>query len=46
MPWLERTSVQVNRSKVEAIDKALFSELGENDILFMDSSHINMQETA
>jgi predicted O-methyltransferase YrrM len=40
MPWLEKTGVIVIRECVEQVDKTLFTELGENDILFIDSSHI------
>lgn len=40
MPWLERTDVLVIRKKIELFDKLFFSELGKNDILFIDSSHI------
>jgi predicted O-methyltransferase YrrM len=40
MPWLEKTGVTVLRERVESVDKAIFAELGENDILFIDSSHI------
>jgi len=40
MPWLEKTGVSVLREKVEDVETSLFSELGENDILFIDSSHI------
>lgn len=40
MPWLEKTGVEVVRKKVETIDKAFFQQLGVNDILFIDSSHI------
>jgi predicted O-methyltransferase YrrM len=40
MPWLEKTGVTVIRERVEKVDKALFLELSENDILFIDSSHI------
>ena len=39
-PWLESTGVFVIRDKIEDIDKKLFSNLAENDILFIDSSHI------
>jgi Methyltransferase domain len=39
-PWLESTNVTVVRNKVEDIDLSFFSELQENDILFIDSSHI------
>jgi hypothetical protein len=39
-PWLEGLGVTVVRKKVEEIGASLFSELGENDILFIDSSHI------
>ena len=40
MPWLEKTEVTVIRKKVENIDISFFSELGDGDILFIDSSHI------
>jgi hypothetical protein len=40
MPWLEQISVSVVRKKIEEIDLSYFSELVENDILFIDSSHI------
>lgn len=40
MAWLEKSSVSVIRKKVEDIDKKLFEQLEENDILFIDSSHI------
>jgi len=40
MPWLEKTGVTVIRERVENMDKALFLELSENDILFIDSSHM------
>ena len=40
MPWLEQTGVNVIRKKVEDVELSLFSNLGENDILFIDSSHI------
>ena len=40
MPWLEEIGVSVIRQKVEALDVKFFSELEENDFLFIDSSHI------
>jgi len=40
MPWLEKTGVSVIRKKAEDIETSFFSHLGENDILFIDSSHI------
>ena len=40
MPWLEKTTVTVIRKKVEDVDKELFLDLSENDMLFIDSSHI------
>jgi hypothetical protein len=40
MPFLEKLNVDLVRKKVEDIDVALFKELGESDILFIDSSHI------
>jgi hypothetical protein len=40
MPWLEKTGVNVVRQRVENVNKGIFSELENNDILFIDSSHI------
>lgn len=40
MPWLEKLDIKVKRKKVQDIDKAYFSTLEENDILFIDSSHM------
>jgi hypothetical protein len=40
MPWLEKSGVSLIRKKVEEIDLQFFSKLGENDILFIDSSHV------
>ncbi len=40
MPWLEETGVSVLRKKVEDVELDFFSELEENDLLFIDSSHI------
>lgn len=40
MPWLEKLPVSVVRNKVEEIELEYFSRLGENDILFIDSSHV------
>ncbi|MDA8098054.1 MAG: class I SAM-dependent methyltransferase [Nitrospiraceae bacterium] len=40
MPWLEEAGVSVVRKKVEEIEASFFSRLQENDILFIDSSHI------
>lgn len=40
MPWLEKTGVQVMRKLVEDVDISFFSSLQNNDILFIDSSHI------
>lgn len=40
MPWLEQTGVSVERKKVEDMGVQYFSRLQENDILFIDSSHI------
>jgi predicted O-methyltransferase YrrM len=39
-PWLERTGVEVIRQRVEDLEQSVFSELGENDVLFIDSSHV------
>lgn len=40
MPWLEQTGVEVIRRRVEEVDRSLFGSLSENDILFVDTSHI------
>jgi hypothetical protein len=40
MSWLEEIGVSVVRKKVEDIALDFFSKLRENDILFIDSSHI------
>ncbi len=41
MPWLESLGVdEVIRAKVEDVDIEIFRELKENDILFIDSSHV------
>ena len=40
MPWLEKAGVSVIRRKVEDVELAFFSKLQENDVLFIDSSHI------
>lgn len=39
-PWLEKLPVKVIRSLVEDMDIEFFNQLTENDILFIDSSHI------
>ncbi|MGO9995999.1 MAG: class I SAM-dependent methyltransferase [Steroidobacteraceae bacterium] len=39
-PWLENTGVEVLRHRVEYVNKALFRELGKDDLLFIDSSHV------
>lgn len=38
--WLEDIGVKVIREKVEDVGIEIFKELSENDILFIDSSHI------
>lgn len=40
MKWLESVGVKVMRNKVEDVEKEIFLKLDENDILFIDSSHI------
>ena len=40
MPWLEQTAFSVVRRKVEDLDIGFFSELQQDDVLFIDSSHI------
>jgi hypothetical protein len=39
-PWLEQLGATIIRKKVEDVDPALFETLGNNDFLFIDSSHI------
>ena len=39
-PWLEKLGVNVQRDLVENIPLNLFKSLEENDLLFIDSSHI------
>lgn len=39
-PWLENLGINVIRERVESLDVRMFSKLNENDILFIDSSHI------
>lgn len=38
--WLELLGISILREKVEDIDIGIFKELKENDILFIDSSHM------
>lgn len=40
MDWLEKTGAEIIRKRVEDLDLSFFETLGENDILFIDSSHI------
>jgi len=40
MPWLEQLNIEVKREKVECLDPSFFAALQENDILFIDSSHV------
>lgn len=41
MPWLNTIDgIEVLRQKVEETEASLFQQLGANDILFIDSSHI------
>jgi hypothetical protein len=40
MPWLEKLNIKVYRKKVEALEPGFFKQLAENDILFIDSSHV------
>lgn len=40
MPWLEKTGVRVIRERVEHVPLTVFDALGEDDILFIDSSHV------
>jgi hypothetical protein len=38
--WLEDAGVSVVRKRVEEVELSFFAELQENDVLFIDSSHI------
>lgn len=38
-PWLEELGCEIIRTPVEKLDLGFFSQLEENDILFIDSSH-------
>jgi Methyltransferase domain len=40
MPWLEKTGARVIRELVEDMKPDTFKVLGENDMLFIDSSHM------
>lgn len=39
-PWLEKIGVETIRKRVEHVDREIFRALEENDILFIDSSHV------
>jgi hypothetical protein len=39
-PWLDELNATVLREKVENLDLVFFKELSDNDILFIDSSHV------
>jgi Methyltransferase domain len=38
--WLEKTNVTIIRQRVEDVDRGIFSELDQDDLLFIDSSHV------
>lgn len=40
MPWLEESGVSLVRSRVEDVELSFFTKLEENDLLFIDSSHM------
>jgi predicted O-methyltransferase YrrM len=40
MPWLEQLGIRVIRERVETLDVSFFQALEENDVLFIDSSHV------
>jgi hypothetical protein len=40
MSWLEQVGIGIIREKVEDVDLGIFTGLGANDILFIDSSHM------
>lgn len=39
-PWLEKLGIEIVRKKVEDLPVSFFKSLDENDILFVDSSHV------
>lgn len=39
-PWLEQLGAKIIRKRVEDVDRTIFETLGQNDFLFIDSSHI------
>ena len=39
-PWLESLPIRIIRERVEKVPLELFEQLGHNDILFIDSSHV------
>lgn len=39
-PWLERLPIEVLRERMERHDPSLVDQLAQNDILFIDSSHV------
>ena len=39
-PWLQELDIELVRMRVERCDKALFTDMQANDILFIDSSHV------
>lgn len=39
-PWLEKLGIEIIRKKIEDVPVSFFQALGENDILFIDSSHV------
>jgi predicted O-methyltransferase YrrM len=39
-PWLEQAGATVIRERVEAVPADLFAQLGRDDLLFIDSSHV------
>jgi predicted O-methyltransferase YrrM len=39
-PWLEKADISVIRQRVEDVDRGIFSELDQDDFLFIDSSHV------
>jgi hypothetical protein len=38
--WLDNSKIEVLRKKIEDIDESYYCDLKNNDILFLDSSHI------
>jgi len=39
-PWLEQFGIKIIRKRVEELELSIFTKLSNNDVLFIDSSHV------